>query len=561
MAPIPLTGWTAVFAQSRDEIMAPVNRILSAIFVSAILFLFLTVLFIIVFSSKLSTPVQKTMSMLRQITQHSKESILQIGLDKKISYANPTYEKVAGVKKENLIGKKPNLKNLNDMPADRIWDLLEKGIPWSGRIELEREKKADDVTLEVMLLPVLDQKGAVCGYLEIGRDVTTELKAEKRLQQAQKLEAIGTLSGGIAHDFNNILAGILGYAELSLMYKENVSETEKYTREIIKASERARDLVSQILTFSRRTDVELRPLLPKTIVNEALKLLRASIPAMIEIESRVSSDSAVMAEPSQLHQVVMNLFTNAVHAIGENVGTIQLELEDFMVDEAFTRMHPDIRQGKHVLIRISDTGCGIAPENMDHLFEPFFTTKEQGEGTGLGLSVVHGIVKDLNGIVTTYSEVGKGTVFNVIIPCMEGDVSELREDAPFIGGGTERVAFVDDETAIVETMEAVLTNFGYRVTAFFDSRAALNALRTNSNDFDVLITDYSMPQLTGLEIAKKLKEAGLNIPVILTSGYLMEDMANAVREAGIREVITKPIRTHELAAAVRRALGKEAVCH
>ena len=277
---------------------------------------------------------------------------------------------------------------------------------------------------------------------------------------------------------------------------------------------------------------------------------------MINIESKLSSDSTIMADPTQLHQIVMNLFTNAVHAIGENVGTIKLELEDFMVDEAFTKMHPGITQGKHVLIRISDTGAGIAPENLDRLFEPFFSTKPQGEGTGLGLSVVHGIVKELEGIVTIYSEVGKGTVFNVIIPCVEGDGAVLLHEEPCVRRGTERIAFVDDEIAIAETMESVLTNLGYKVTVFSDSMTTLEAIKTNPNDFDMLITDYSMPQLTGLEIAKKLKEAGLNIPVILISGYVMEAMERAVRDAGISETITKPIRIHDLADAVRRVFSK-----
>ena len=495
------------------------------------------------------------MAMMRQVTRHSKETILQIGLDKKISDANPAYEKIAGVGKEYLIGRKPNLRNLNDTPADRIWDSLEKGIPWSGRIFFEREK-SEGIMLEVMLLPLRNHKGEINGFLEIGRDVTVEQKAEMRLHQAQKLESIGTLAGGIAHDFNNVLSGIFGYAELCLMEKGLTAETEAYIGEIIKASERARDLVQQILTFSRHTDLALRPLLPKTIIKEALRLLRASTPAMINIDSKIDSDSAIMAEPTQMHQVVMNLFTNAVHAIGENVGTVKLELEDFMVDEVFTRMHPGVKEGKHVVIRISDTGDGIAPENINRLFEPFFTTKDQGKGTGLGLSVVHGIVKDLNGIVTVYSEVGKGSVFNVIIPCLKTEVSELRQEETFVLKGTERIAFVDDEIAIVETMTSALESFGYRVTAFSDSTAALNAIRTTPNAFDMLITDYSMPELTGLEITKKLRESDINIPVILVSGYILEGMESAARAMKISEVVNKPIRIHHLSVAMRRALGK-----
>ena len=555
VAPIPLTGWNAVFAESKDEIVAPVNRLLFTILVSVSLFLAVTILFIIIIFDRLSAPLQKTMHMMKQVTRHSKESILEIGPDRKITFANPSYEKIAGLRGEMIIGSEPNLENLKRVSPESIWDSVEKGIPWSGRLLFEGNG-ADAVVLDAMLLPLQNDRGTINGYLEIGRDVTEELKSEKRLQQAQKLESIGTLAGGIAHDFNNVLSGILGYSELCLMERGLTAKTEAYIGEIIKASERARDLVQQILTFSRQTDLALRPLLPKTIIKEALKLLRASTPAMINIESKINSDSAIMAEPTQLHQVVMNLFTNAVHAIGESVGTVKLELEDFMVDEAFTRMHPGMTEGKHVVIRISDTGDGIAPENKNRLFEPFFTTKDQGKGTGLGLSVVHGIVKDLNGIVTVYSEVGKGSVFNVIIPCLKTDVSELRQEEAFILKGTERIAFVDDEIAIVETMTSALESFGYRVTAFSDSTAALNAIRTNPNAFDMLITDYSMPELTGLEMTKKLRESDINIPVILVSGYILEGMESAAREIKISEVVTKPIRIHHLSVAMRRALGK-----
>ena len=217
---------------------------------------------------------------------------------------------------------------------------------------------------------------------KLGRDITAELMFEKRLQQAQKLEAIGTLAGGIAHDFNNILGAIFGYAELALMKTDSVEDTKRYIKQIKIASERARDLVSQILTFSRKTDIELRPLMPKLVMKEAIKLLRASIPAKIDIKSKLVSNSVIKAEPTQLHQIVMNLFTNAVHAMGDQAGTITLELEDFIVAEEFTKTHPNIQRGKHVKIRVSDSGSGINPEILDKIFEPFFTTKSLGQGTG-----------------------------------------------------------------------------------------------------------------------------------------------------------------------------------
>jgi PAS domain S-box-containing protein len=553
---VELTGWIVVFAQSRDEIMSPVNRILSSIFIGAIIFLAITALIIVVFSSKISDPIQKALEMMRQLTQHSSEMILQIGADRKIMFANPAYEKITGLKCDDLIGTEPDLRNSNNIPEDLIWESLEKGVPWSGRVAVANSA-SEPVTLEVMLVPFRDERGNIPGYLEIGRDISAELMYEKRLQQSQKLEAIGTLAGGIAHDFNNILSGIFGYAELSLVAGKTAAEIEKHIRQIIVAAERARDLVNQILTFSRKTEVELRPLSLKYVLKETLKLLRASIPATIDIQSSINSDSVIMAEPTQIHQVIMNLFTNANHAIGERAGTIKLELEDFMVDEEFTKSHPEIKQGKHILVRVSDTGSGIAPEILDHIFEPFFTTKLQSEGTGLGLSVVHGIVRNLGGIITVYSNISKGTTFNVIIPCIETDGQSLETGEYPVKRGNARIVIVDDETAIANTMRHILANLGYKVTAFTNSGEALQTIKTNPDDFDILITDYSMPQLTGLELALDLSENNIDLPVMLISGFFGKNIEQAARELGITELITKPINTYQLTDAIHRLLSEK----
>lgn len=550
-----LTGWTVIFAQNRDEIMAPLNKVLIAMFFSGVLFLVGTVFIIIFVSSKISTPIQKMMEMVKQLTQHSNEIIVQTGADKKIIFVNPAFEKLTGQLSEKIIGTELNLNNAVHAAPDSIWESLEAGKPWSGRIILNNVNN-DETTLDMVLVPIIDSNNSVAGYLAIGRDVTAELMFEKRLQEGQKLEAIGTLAGGIAHDFNNILTGIFGYAELLLMNNELNQKNEKYIREIIQASERARDLVSQILTFSRQANVELKPLLPGSVLKEALKLLRASIPATINIESKIDSNAVIMAEPTQIHQVIMNLFTNAAHAIGENTGTIKLELEDFFVDEEFIGAHPGINKGKHVILRISDTGCGINPESLDRIFDPFFTTKSPGKGTGLGLSVVHGIIKNLGGIITAYSEVGKGTVFNIIIPASEHDSFGTAPGAPSIKKGTERIAFIDDEIAIAETMQSILANLGYQVTVFTDGIDALETIKAKPGSFDIIITDYSMPRITGLEIAKSLKETGVYIPVILTSGYLSNDIESAARNAGISELTAKPINACQLTEAISRALQK-----
>ena len=550
-----VTDWTAAFTQNKDEIMSPVNRIIYSIFFSGLIFLVITMLIIVLLSRRLSTPIQKMMEIRKQVTQHSTEIILQIGLDRKIHYANPAFEKATGSKPETVVGTQPCLDNPNKMPPEAIWDILESGDSWSGRIILEADQKGF-VTLDVMFIPLRDQHGSIHGYLLIGRDITTELLHESRLQQSQKLEAIGTLAGGIAHDFNNILGAIFGYAELALMSNRSAAETEKYFKQIKVASERTRDLVSQILTFSRKTDVQLIPLMPETVVKEAIKLLRASIPAKIDIQVDMNSRSMIMAEPTQLHQIVMNLFMNAAHAIGDQTGTISLELDDFLIDEEFVKTHPDIKEGKHIRLRISDTGKGMKPQIINQIFEPFFTTKPHDHGTGLGLSVVHGIVKKLQGIITVYSEIGKGTVFNIIIPCTKTDHAKEQEKKISLQKGSETIVIVDDEESIALTLQAILKNLGYAVTYFTDSVKALDAIARHPEDIDVIITDYSMPQLTGLEMAEKIKAAGIHIPTILTSGFLEQNVEDRARQLGITELVTKPVNSYQITDAIRRIMDR-----
>ena len=556
-SPVALTGWIAAFAESKAEIMIPVNQLLTAIFTIGMSCLALTVAGIVLFSSRLSNPVEKMTFLLKQLTRNSSEMILQIGLDRKVFHANEAFETITGQKMEEVLYREPVLDNPGKVPAEAIWKVLEKGSSWSGRVTL-KGKRPEPVTLDVMIVPLMDEKGAIHGYVEIGRDVTAELLVEKRLQQGQKLEAIGTLAGGIAHDFNNILSGIFGYAELALMKKERDDETQKYIRGIMQASERARSLVSQILTFSRQTEIQLRPLQPKTVMKEALTLLRASIPATIEIRTRIESDAHILADPTQIHQVLMNLLTNAAHAIGDKTGSVELELVDFAVDEAFVRTHPGSNPGNHVLVRISDTGVGMPPEVLDKVFEPFFTTKPQGKGTGLGLSMVHGIVKQLGGTISVQSEKGKGATFNILIPATENEKPATTFMDFALEKGNARVAVVDDEPDIITIQQSILSNLGYRVSTFTDARAALESIVSDPDRFDIVITDYTMPNLTGLELARRLRDAGIDIPLILITGHLIKEIEAIARQTGIAEFITKPIDSYRLTSAIQRILESRA---
>lgn len=548
-----LTPWTVAYAMKKDEIIHPMMDIIYSIFFSGVIFLLFAILSFILFSKRFSKPIQNMLELQKQMTQHSTETILQIGLDKKIIYANPAFEKVTGLNAETIIGSEPCLDNLKNLASAAIWESLQSGKPWSGRVMFKGDRP-EPVILDVMIIPLRDDLGMVQSYLQIGRDITTELMFEKRLQQSQKLEAVGTLAGGIAHDFNNILSGIFGYADLALLKNDSIEETRKYIKQIKVASERARDLVSQILTFSRNTDIEIRPLVPKTTLKEAIKLLRASIPANVDIRFNMVSNSMIKAEPTQLHQIAINLVTNAAYAMGDQGGTITLELEDIFVEEEFTKTHPDVQPGKHVKIRVSDTGCGIQQDILDRIFEPFFTTKSHGQGTGLGLSVVHGIVKKLGGIITVYSELGKGTVFNIIIPCTETDTAKWNQREYSLRKGSERLLIIDDEPTITASLQVILESIGYTVTVFTDSTEALKAVEQNPHDIDIIISDYSMPQMSGLEVAEKLREAGINIPTILTSGFLEDNIKERAQCLGITEFIAKPMSSYQITDAICRML-------
>jgi PAS domain S-box-containing protein len=555
VAPVEMTGWKVVFAQNRDEIMAPARTILYSLMFSAVAFVIIVLATLIYLSGQMSNPVEKIMEMLEQLMIHSNEAIVMIGLDRKISLTNSAYEKITGRAADDLLGTRPALSNTNGIPEETIWQTLETGQSWTGNIILDHTGHGHS-TMAVMILPLVE-KNSIHGYLEIGSDISNELAVEARLRQSQKMEAMGVMAGGIAHDFNNILAAIFGYAELVLTVPEFPEKVKSFTREILSGAERARELVRQILTFSRQTGSELRPVIPKYIIKEALKLIQASTPASIEFQVSLNSDAIVLAEPTHIHQVIINLCTNAVYAMQDRNGILEINLDDVDVDEEFMQQHPGLSTGRHMRLSVSDTGSGMEPAVLERIFEPFFTTKPQGEGTGLGLSVVHGIVKNMHGIITVYSEPGLGTTFHVILPVtgMEEITAATQEDK--VIGGTERVMVVDDEEPIRKVIFQILTNFGYRVNVFGDGQEALAAMRNAPEAYDVVITDYSMPRMTGLELAREIKNIRRNMPIILSSGFLNETKMELSLQAGISEVLRKPVISHELAKAIRNVLDKK----
>lgn len=403
--------------------------------------------------------------------------------------------------------------------------------------------------------------------VQSNQDLMREIEAHRRadkekrdleyqLRQAQKMEAIGTLAGGIAHDFNNILSPIIGYSEMIIDDVENSSPIKGKIEQILMAAVRAKELVRHILTFSRQTEQELMPLELHPVVKESLALLRASIPSTIEIRQKIdTSCPPVLADPTQIHQIVMNLCTNAYHAMRDKGGVLGVEMCEVTLD-ASDCMHLKINPGRYVKISVSDTGTGIPKNILDRVFDPYFTTKAPGEGTGLGLSVVHGIVKSHNGEIKIYSEVGKGTSVNVYLPCiMESQkTGATTHSGSGVPTGSESVLVVDDEEYVVVMLTEMLQRLGYRVRGFKDSIEAFAEFSRNPAEYDILVTDQTMPKMTGSELAEQCMRIKDGLPVVLCTGFseiLTEEKARAI---GIREYVTKPVVKADMARAIRKAL-------
>jgi len=384
-----------------------------------------------------------------------------------------------------------------------------------------------------------------------------KLRLEAQLQKAQRMESIGTLAGGIAHDFNNILGAVIGFTELSLYQTEEESELRENLKEVLKAGNRAKELVRQILTFSRQVDQEQKPVQIKSVVKEALTLLRASLPTTIEIQRDISSDSLIMGDATQIHQVLMNLCTNAGHAMAQKGGVLEVMLSDVQLGEDFTIRRPDMNPGAYIKLTVSDTGHGMPKHVLDQIFDPFFTTKEKGEGTGMGLAVVHGIVKSHGGEVYAYSEQGKGSIFTIFFPAFKRRKELENEDREPIPSGSERILFVDDEPALADVGKLTLESLGYKVRTRNSSIEALELFKNQPEAFDLVITDMTMPKMTGDDLARELMGIRPDIPVILCTGYSSKIDERQAKMIGIRDFVLKPMLRRQIATAIRKVLDEQ----
>lgn len=378
---------------------------------------------------------------------------------------------------------------------------------------------------------------------------------QNRLRQAQKMEAIGTLAGGIAHDFNNILMALLGYADMALGDIPKGAPVREDIEAVVKAGNRAADLVRQILMFSRQTEQTPKPMQLKPVVMEALTLLRASLPTTIKINHSFRDDCGeIMADPTQIHQVIMNLCTNAHHAMQEKGGVLTITGESVEVDSETFKQHPDLQPGSYIKLTVSDTGSGMDHKTMERAFEPFFTTKEVGKGTGMGLSTVHGIVTSYNGIISVDSELGKGTTFSIYLPEVKHEISDTVLESESLPQGHESILLVDDEEPLANLYKKMLERMGYSVTVRTSSVEALEAFQAKPDKYDLIITDQTMPNLTGIEFAKKILAIRPDMPIILATGFSEQTTPERARQIGIRDFLMKPLVAQEIGKAMRRAL-------
>jgi PAS domain S-box-containing protein len=496
----------------------------------------------------------------RDLTEFLPQTIFETDRSGRLSFVNREAVRAFGFTGEEVPGRVDFLQLFSEDNRDAIRDAMERSMKdrCAARVDgTARRKDGNPFPVSVYFSPVLDN-GDVVGVRGILIDMTEQKRVEQQLQQAQKMEAIGTLSGGIAHDFNNILAAIMGFTELALDDLADRPE-KRFLEHVLKAAARGRDLVRQILTFSRRREYSHKPVEIGPIMQETIKLLRASIPSTIEIRHNVSPETLIVrSDPTQIQQVLMNLVMNAAYAMREVGGLLQIDVSRAGPGGQEEQATPDPDQGACVKISVRDNGTGMNNATMERIFDPFFTTKGTGEGTGLGLSVVHGIVEDHGGTIEVESELGKGSVFHILLPLVDELPSAPEEPGEeSMGREHGRVLLVDDEPDIVESERVMLERLGYAVVASASSVDALKVFDKEPKRFDIIIIDQTMPDMTGMALAKKIIEKRADVPVILCTGYSEVLSEEEVQNSGIRELVMKPVSKREMREILRRALKQQ----
>jgi len=494
--------------------------------------------------------------LLATAVEQSAEGVVITDPNGHIEYVNPSFEQITGYSRREVVGKNPRLLKSGKMEEYQyklLWDTISAGKVWRGKM-INRKKDGTFFTEEQTIAPVKDTHGKISHYVSVKRDITHQNQLKNIVRQTQKMQAIGTLAGGIAHDFNNILTAILGFAELSALQCEDNEILKNNLSEIITASERAGQLIKQILTFSRQTEKNISSLRIDLIIKEALRLLRASLPTNIELSIDIRSKEMVRADPTQIHQVVMNLCMNAFQALEKENGWIRVTLDSRKVSPQEGVELGNLPAGEYVLLKVEDNGRGIAREHINRIFEPYFTTKEKNEGTGLGLSVVHGIVSDHRGAIEVNSIPGKGSCFTVYLPPARTVDSDQVFANRELKKGEGRILLVDDEQQIVDYEVQVLEKAGYVTYSTTSSKKALDLFTGRKQKVDLIITDMAMPEMTGLQLFEEIRKNSKEIPVILCSGYSEHVSAHSSAKLGLDGYLAKPFTAEQLVDEVYRIL-------
>jgi len=482
--------------------------------------------------------------------EQSTEAVIITDRDANIRYVNKAFERHTGYARNEVMGENPRL--LQSGKHDRLfyqkmWSTLLAGKTWHGRL-INRRKNGELLEEEASISPVVDKQGRLINYIAVTRNITHERELEQQLQQAQKLEAIGTLAGGIAHDFNNILGAILGFAEMASLQLPEEHPAHADIANIVAASHRAVDLVKQILTFSRQEKREFRPVQLQYVLRESIKLLKASLPATITLSYQIDNACpAVLGDPTQLHQVILNLCTNAKHAIGDNQGSIRILLtQTDNAQDQCPSLNPAVES--YVVLEISDDGCGMDQQTLKRIFDPFFTTKPKDQGTGLGLAVTHGIIQQHQGAIQVSSVPGQGSTFRIFLPILDQPVDAQDHARPQqLPRGKEHIVLVDDEHPLADIYQRMLADLGYRVTMFTSSMEALHYIEKNIDEIDLLFTDMTMPVMTGADLARRSLALKADLPVILCTGFSESINQEQATRLGITAFLLKPVTKQKLA--------------
>lgn len=499
-------------------------------------------------------------NLLSTAIEQAYEAIIITDPEGQIEYTNTSFERMLGYRPDEILNHNISIIKSNKHKTafyDELWATISNGETWQGKI-INRKKNGKfcnhEVTISAIRAPHNDQ---ITHYISVQRDISQEAELKSQLLQAQKMEAIGALAGGIAHDFNNILFALTGYADLSLRSVEKGTDMHQNLLQILQAGERATDLIKQILSFSRQEPQEKKPFAVQHIIRETTKLLARSLPPNIQVIEQVNTDCEMtQGDPTQIHQVLMNLCTNAYQAMRENGGTLTIRLEPTEVKESTHFGSYSISTGKYLELIIADSGHGMDAETQERIFDPYFSTKRASEGTGLGLTVAHSIIDSHGGRIFCESVPGKGTTFRILLPVIETEETAPSSTAPkALDHGDEHILLVDDDVAVLTICTKMLAHLGYKVAQFSEPDRALEAFSKNPHDFDLIISDQVMPSMFGIEMLQKMLVIRRDIPSLLMSGYTSESSIEQVcEELGISQFLPKPVDMETLSETVRKLL-------